>query len=395
MMAAAATHSNKRNKRGVIVLAAGGTGGHVFPAIAVGETLHAQGFTPYFITDKRGQNLLTKHHRRFNNAHRHRQLTIGAASPFVGNPLMRLVRLITLGMGFLVALIAVIKHRPHATIGFGGYPAVAPVVASYLCRVPIILHEQNAHAGRANQFLSRFATSIALSWPRHGVTSTNQKYKVVGTPVRNAFFAISKTPYTPPSTTSPIRLLVVGGSLGASIFATLIPSAMEKLPNDLRRRVTLTQQVRGEEINQTTHHYKTLGIPARITPFITDMAKAMGEAHLVICRAGASSIAELAAAGRPAILVPYPHALDDHQTSNANMITRHNGGWLLPEAGLTPDLLAKRLTEVLTKPAVLAKAAKSIQQLGRVHAAKSIAELAIASGMDMQKPQPKPIGGKA
>ena len=385
-----ATAQTPTNKQGVILLAAGGTGGHVFPAIAVGEYLHSQGFTPYFITDKRGQKLLTQHS---NLNHRLNYLTISAASPFVGNPLMRLLRLITLGIGFVVALMAVIRHRPHASIGFGGYPAVAPVVASYLCRVPIVLHEQNAHSGRANQFLSRFANAIALSWPRQGVNAKNQKYKVVGTPVRAEFFAIGKTTYTPPSTTSPIRLLVVGGSLGASIFAKLIPSAMEQLPAALRRRVTLTQQTRAEETNQTTRHYKALGIPARITPFITDMASAMGEAHLVICRAGASSIAELAAAGRPAILVPYPHALDDHQTMNAKMIASHNGGWLLPEAGLTPDLLAQRLTEVLTTPATLAKAAKSIQQLGRGHAAKSIAEVAIARGVNINNPQA--MGGKA
>ena len=357
--------------RRVIMLAAGGTGGHIFPALAVGEYLQDAGWRAVFITDRRGKHMIPKHFTA---------ITIAAASPFAENWWQRMARLSRLGFGLLAALIAIIMRRPKAIIGFGGYAAVPPLVAARGLGVPIVIHEQNASMGRANRFLVRFAKKCATSWQHtKGYAQNNHVPTIVtGTPVRAAFHRLGVDGYQPPNDEGIVRLLIIGGSLGASVFGDTVPEAISRLPAALKARLHIVHQVRTEQIAAVEERYKQNGISAKITPFIADMAHEMAEAHLVICRAGASSVAELAAAGRPALLVPYPDAMDDHQTANAKGIHDIGGGWLIPEAEMSAGSLAGKIAALVADPARLTIAATNVLQLAKPQAAADLAEHVLA-----------------
>ena len=352
-----------------IMLAAGGTGGHVFPAVAVAEQLRHAGYQPVFITDKRGKAMIPSD---FSTT------SILAASPYGSAFSTRLKGLTKLAIGTLQTMVMMAVTRPRAVIGFGGYPAVAPVIVGHIMGKPTMLHEQNAFFGRANHFLAQYAKRIALSWhnTRNIPNAMMAKTHVAGMPVRHAFEVIPD--YTPPADEGDINLLIVGGSLGAAIFGKTVPEAISRLPADLRQRLNITQQVRQEQIENVTQKYKAAGIRCSIAPFIDDMAAAMAEAHLVIGRAGASSVAELAAAGRPALLVPYPHAMDDHQTANAEAAVAVKGGWLIPEQEMSAGSLAGKIATLITSPAVLKDTAHHIRALNKTNAAKAIADHVLA-----------------
>ena len=353
--------------RRVIMLAAGGTGGHIFPALAVGEYLQDAGWRAVFITDRRGKHMIPKHFSA---------ITIAAASPFAENWWQRISRLSRLGCGLVAALGAIIMRRPKAIIGFGGYAAVPPLMAARGLGVPIVIHEQNASMGRANRFLVRFAKKCATSWQHtKGYAQNNHVPTIVtGTPVRAAFHRLGMDGYQPPNDEGMVRLLIIGGSLGASVFGDTVPEAISRLPAPLKTRLHIVHQVRSEQIAAVEARYKQNGISAKITPFIADMAHEMAEAHLVICRAGASSVAELAAAGRPALLVPYPDAMDDHQTANAKGIHDIGGGWLIPEAEMSAGSLAGKIAALVADPARLTIAATNVLQLAKPQAAADLAE---------------------
>ena len=348
-----------------ILIAAGGTGGHVFPAVAVAEKLRDAGYTPVFITDQRGKAMIP---------HDFTAMSILAASPYGDKFTTRLKGIAKLGFGTLQTMAMMLFTRPRAVIGFGGYPAVAPVIVGHFMGKPSMLHEQNAFFGRANHFLAKYTKRIALSWgeTRNIPSSAQSKTKVTGMPVRDAFDHIKD--FTTPSADDDINLLIVGGSLGAAVFGETVPEAISRLPLELRQRLIVTHQVRQEQIAAVTSKYEKAGIRHTIAPFITDMAEAMADAHLVIGRAGASSVAELAAAGRPAILVPYPHAMDDHQTANAEAAVEVKGGWLIPEQEMSAGSLAGRIATLIASPETLAETASNIRALNRTKAAKSIAE---------------------
>ena len=357
--------------RRVIMLAAGGTGGHIFPALAVGEYLQDAGWRAVFITDRRGKHMIPKHFSA---------ITIAAASPFAENWWQRGVRLARLGFGLFAALIAIIIRRPQAIIGFGGYAAVPPLVAARGLGVPIVIHEQNASMGRANRFLARFAKKCATSWQHtEGYEQNNHIPTIVtGTPVRAAFHRLGVDGYQPPDAEGMVRLLIIGGSLGASVFGDTVPEAISRLPTALKARLHIVHQVRAEQIATVEKRYNQNGINAKITPFIADMAHEMARSHLVICRAGASSVAELAAAGRPALLVPYPDAMDDHQTANAKGIHDIGGGWLIPEAEMSAGSLAGKIAALVADPARLTIAATNVLQLAKPQAAEHLAEQVLA-----------------
>lgn len=354
--------------RPVVILAAGGTGGHIFPALSVGEVLIEAGWRPVFITDARGRHMIPDGYSC---------VTISAASPFASSLWLRVWRLMRLGLGLIMSALTILIRRPKAVIGFGGYPAVAPVLAARGFRLPVMLHEQNASMGRANRFLAKRAKMLATSWPvTKGIDNEKTaKIVVTGTPVRAAFHQIGQEGYNPPQENGPVRLLIVGGSLGASIFGDTVPEAISRLPEDLKKRLKLVHQVRAEQTEAVRERYQKNDIDAVITTFITDMAKEMRQAHLVICRAGASSVAELAAAGRPALLVPYPNAMDDHQTANAQVIHDIGGGWLTPEAEMSAGSLAGKIATLTSDPARLTIAATNALQLAKPEAAHELAEL--------------------
>ncbi len=358
----------------LIMLAAGGTGGHIFPAAALAEALFDAQIGVHLMTDKRGQafgiggqTIVT--HR------------INAASPF-GRKLGlfgKLRTIVQLGIGTLQAFYVLWRERPDVVVGFGGYAAAPTVFAAWLFRIPVVIHEQNAILGRTNRMFSRFAKFIATSFPATEGLDLNQFRKTVftGNPVRADVARIADMGYPPKSSDGKIRLLITGGSQGANIFSYVIPKAVEILPQCLREALQISQQCRAEDLAEVTEIYKRLKISADVQTFFTDVPRRLAESHLVIMRAGASTVAELTAAGRPSILVPYAQALDNHQTINARALADKNATWLMPQDAFKPDALAARLESYLTLPDTLVATAKAARELGVRDAAKRLMRLVV------------------
>jgi UDP-N-acetylglucosamine--N-acetylmuramyl-(pentapeptide) pyrophosphoryl-undecaprenol N-acetylglucosamine transferase len=277
------------------------------------------------------------------------------------------------------------RIRPAAVVAFGGYPAVPPVLASRLLRErpPVILHEQNAVLGRANRFLARHANMLALSFAATSRVPRKMRSTVTGNPVRPAVTALMDTGYEPPRGPrhdgsipgGSIRLLILGGSLGARVFSEIVPWALARLPERIRLRLMVTQQCRAEDLESVRGTYAASAISAELAPFFEDVAERLRDAHLVIARAGASTVAELAVAGRPSILVPLPGAIDDHQSANATALGEAGGGWVIPQRDFTVIALSERLAKLLTDPAALAQAAMYARLMARPGAADALANL--------------------
>jgi UDP-N-acetylglucosamine--N-acetylmuramyl-(pentapeptide) pyrophosphoryl-undecaprenol N-acetylglucosamine transferase len=259
-------------------------------------------------------------------------------------------------------------------VGFGGYPSFPPLAAALILRIPFMMHEQNAHVGRVTRWLARFARTITSTFPtmkglRQGDVS---KVVVTGNPIRANITALRKIPYKSPDKT--IHLFVVGGSQGARVFSTILPQAICLLPEALRKRLTITQQCRPEFEEETTSLYKKGSVKVTLAPFFQDIATEYKKAHLIICRAGASTVTELAVAGRPALFIPLPTAMDDHQTYNAQSIVNQKAGWYMSEQGLTPQSLAYTLEKILKDPKGLEKTAQTLHDLGVTTADDALAD---------------------
>ena len=382
-----ATPTNQLVQKPLIALAAGGTGGHVFPALAVAEALQRGGFDTLMLTDRRGARLMPA------SGH----ITLPAGSPFQRGLLRRIRAIGALAAGTIAALAIMIRRRPRVMIGFGGYPAFAPLLAARLLGTPSLLHEQNAFLGRANRLLARWTGNLAISWNGTANVPPAVTARTLGMPVRAAFFdspalsdkalsdraiadgAISDRAISDRAGNR-LALTVVGGSLGAGIFADIVPDAISRLDAPLRRRLTVTQQCRAEQQTALRARYADMDVSADIRSFFDDMPVILANSHLVISRAGASSVAELAAAGRPALLVPFAGAMDDHQTMNANQLASVGGGHCLAETDLTADKLAAHLSAMLQDPARLATMGKAARSLAAASAAADIADWAIELG---------------
>jgi UDP-N-acetylglucosamine--N-acetylmuramyl-(pentapeptide) pyrophosphoryl-undecaprenol N-acetylglucosamine transferase len=260
-------------------------------------------------------------------------------------------------------------------VAFGGYPAVPPVLAarSLRHRPVILLHEQNAVLGRANRMLARVSDRLLLNFPNTSKIPGGVATAVLGNPVRPAIAALAGQGYAPPE--EKIELLCLGGSLGAKIFGSLIPAALALLPAALRARIKLTQQCRAEELPAAQAKLRDAGIAAELSPFFDNVAALLARTHLVIARAGASTVAELAVAGRPAILIPLPHAIDDHQRANADALVAAGGGWRLDQDGLTPQILAEKIATLLNRTDLLTAAAAASKRYGRPDAAALLADM--------------------
>ena len=372
-----ATPTNQLVQKPLIALAAGGTGGHVFPALAVAEALQRDGFDTLMLTDRRGARLMPA------SGH----ITLPAGSPFQRGLLRRMRAIGALAAGTIAALAIMIRRRPRVMIGFGGYPAFAPLLAARLLGTPSLLHEQNAFLGRANRLLARWTGNLAISWNGTANVPPAVTARTLGMPVRAAFFdspALSDKALSDKAVSdradNRLALTVVGGSLGAGIFADIVPDAISRLDAPLRRRLTVTQQCRAEQQTALRARYADMDVSADIRPFFDDMPVILANSHLVISRAGASSVAELAAAGRPALLVPFAGAMDDHQTMNANQLASVGGGQCLAETDLTADKLAAHLSAMLQDPARLATMGKAARSLAAASAAADIADWAIELG---------------
>jgi UDP-N-acetylglucosamine--N-acetylmuramyl-(pentapeptide) pyrophosphoryl-undecaprenol N-acetylglucosamine transferase len=356
-----------------IVIAAGGTGGHFYPAEALAAELLARGERVVLITDARSGGLASS---VFNRAEKHVVSGEGLAGRGAKRALLGAVQL---AKGVVEARAIIKKLKPHAVVAFGGYPSVPPVLAAAslfgAARPRVILHEQNAVLGRANRFLARFATLLALNFATTSRVPLGGKTRIVGNPVRPAIAELHGHGYTPPGET--IELFVLGGSLGAKIFSTLIPEALARLPEALRARINLVQQVRADDVEMARAILKLAGIKAELSPFFTNVFVHLARAHLVIARAGASTVAEIAAVGRPALFIPLPTAIDDHQRENALALVAAGGAWSLDQNGLTPDILAEKIEKLLNDPETLAIAAGHAATLGRIDAAQTLANLVL------------------
>lgn len=355
-----------------ILLAAGGTGGHMFPAEALARALLARGLNVDLATDARGGGFGD----RLPQVRVHRIASGGVAGK---GPIARLRNLLRLGWGVVQSRRLLRRLDPAVVVGFGGYPSVPPVWAAQQGEVPTVLHEQNAVMGRANRFLARRAARLALSFDdvQFADRVGPERRTVTGNPVRSEISAIADAPYAAPRAGETVRLFVMGGSLGARVFGKAVPDAIALLHQDLRRRLTIAQQARPEDMTDVGEAYRALDLAVELRPFFEDVPQRLRQAHLLIARAGASTLAELTAAGRPAVLVPLPNSIDDHQMANARALETARGGWLLPENLLSPAALAKILEAALADPVRLEQAAAAAKSLGKRDAADRLADLVI------------------
>lgn len=344
-----------------IILAAGGTGGHIFPALAVGEVFAKAGHQVTLFTDKRGAPMVEG---------KISYKVIHAASPFKKGLFAKVLGLTSLSIGVLQSLISLILARPHTVIGFGGYPSFPPLLASNMLRVPVILHEQNAVMGRANQWLSKFATIVALSFDQTKGASHLGKSITTGMPVRDAFYQVSDY-----QARASCHLTIIGGSLGAQIFATIIPDALALLSAEARSTISVTHQARDEHISVLKQRYQEMGIRADVARFYHDIAGLYEDSDIIISRAGASSVAEISASGRASILIPFAGALDDHQTGNALRLVEADGALMLSEAEADAPSLARYLTMLIDDKAKIVAMAHHAKSLAHRSAADAIAGL--------------------
>lgn len=359
-----------------IIIAAGGTGGHLFPAEALAAELLRRGERIALMTDARSAAYDSA---AFANAERF-VLSGGGLS---GRGIRRATRgAMQLMAGTMQARRHLAMLMPSAVVGFGGYASFPPLAAARLMgasrRPAIVLHEQNAVLGRANRLMARAADLLALSFEGTANVPAGARTAVVGNPVRPALAALAGQPYPAPPHGGALRLLVTGGSQGARVFADVVPPAVAALPEAIRARLLVTQQCRAEDLARTETAYRAAGVVANLAPFFPDIAGRLATAHLVVARAGASTVAELECAGRPSILVPLPSAIDDHQNANARALAEADAAWVYPQPSFTPAALTERLAALFSVPERLVAAAAAASALARPLAARDLADQVLA-----------------
>jgi UDP-N-acetylglucosamine--N-acetylmuramyl-(pentapeptide) pyrophosphoryl-undecaprenol N-acetylglucosamine transferase len=351
----------------LVLIAAGGTGGHFFPAEALAAELLARGCRVALMTDARSGGEASAVFAKGE-----RFVIRGAG--IAGRGVVKAARAaLALAAGVVQARAILARLRPDAIVAFGGYPSVAPVLAARLVgrQGRVVLHEQNAVLGRANRALCRFARTLALSFTATSAIPAGTATRLTGNPVRRSIAALTGTP----PAGGPPALLVLGGSLGARVFSDVVPDAVGLLPPALAARLRLTQQCRAEDLGRVAARYAAIGIAAELAPFFGDVAARLAAATLVIARAGASTVAELTVIGRPAILVPLPSAIDDHQTANAQALAMIGGAVVIAQPDFTPATLAAELEAWLGAPSRLSTAACATAGLGVPDAAARLADL--------------------
>lgn len=353
----------------LVILASGGTGGHLFPAEALASALLKRGCRVALITDRRGQAFT----ERVPGVALHR-IPAGRLGAGLFQKAMGIAEMV---LGTLVAGRLLRALKPSIAVGFGGYPSLPTMLAATRQHVATLLHEQNALLGRANRFLAPRVSRIATSFPAVQGLKPADTARVVltGNPVRPEVAQQRATLYAAPQST--LSLLVTGGSQGARILSAVIPDALALLSPELKTRIKLMQQTRPEDLEEVRAAHRRHGIDAEVASFFHDLPERLARAHLVIARAGASTIAELCVVGRPAILVPYARAADDHQSFNARALSDAGAAWVMPEGGFTKEALAARLTALLAAPDALVAAAAAARNLGRPDAAERLADLVI------------------
>jgi UDP-N-acetylglucosamine--N-acetylmuramyl-(pentapeptide) pyrophosphoryl-undecaprenol N-acetylglucosamine transferase len=352
----------------LILLAAGGTGGHLFPAEALASVLVSRGYRVDLVTDHRVSAYLG----RFPAGDVH---VVPADTLRGGNPLRLLLTFFRLGIGTLRSIFLLLKLKPEAVVGFGGYPTLPPMIAAKLLFIPTVIHDANAVMGRANRLIAKFASVIATGYPRVAGEPLEHKATHTGNPIRPAVAAAAAMEYPPLTEASPLKLVIFGGSQGARVMSEVVPGGVAMLDEQLRSRLDIVQQCREEDLPEVQGVYLAHGIKAELAPFFPDLPARIAAAHLVIGRSGASTVSELAAIGRPSILVPLPGALDQDQLANATSLASTGGALLIRQQEFTATRLAAELTSLVSDPATLPAMAKAAKAEGRTDAAERLADL--------------------
>lgn len=354
----------------LVLLAAGGTGGHLFPAEALAAVLTARGCMVDLATDERAA--------RYATSFPARQLHVLPADTVRGRSPVALAKAgLTLASGLISGLALMRRLKPAVVVGFGGYPSLPPLLAASLMGIPTLIHEANGVMGRANRLLARRVTAIATGFP--GLTKTDPvlatKAVWTGNPLRPAAIAAAAEPYDEPAADGPLKVLVFGGSQGARVMSDVVPDALAHLPRAIRARLQLTQQTRAEDMARVRDVYGDLHLKAELAPFFDDLPARMAHAHLVISRSGAGTVAELAAIGRPSILVPLPHALDQDQAANARSLAEIGAALVLRQLEFTPERLSEELTRLAADPQTLTQMAARARSAGVLDAAERLGDL--------------------
>jgi UDP-N-acetylglucosamine--N-acetylmuramyl-(pentapeptide) pyrophosphoryl-undecaprenol N-acetylglucosamine transferase len=361
--------------RGPIVIAAGGTGGHLFPGQALAQELRRRGRRIVLMTDERVQRF----DRLFPEADIY---AVPSATPS-GKGLTGLLRAAPSILAGIARSFAILQRvKPAALIGFGGYPTLPPVVAAILRGVPTCVHEQNAVLGRVNRLVGPHVEAIASTFDKPKFLKARDAGKLVltGNPVRDAVIAWAGAPYDAPQPGGDIRLLVFGGSQGARVMSDVVPVALSRLPEGMRRRLRVVQQARPEDIERVGRIYREAGIDAELNSFFDDMPERIAACHLVVGRSGASTVSELAVIGRPSILVPLPHSLDNDQKANAEKLAGAGAGWMIEQKDFTEDAFAQRIEQLFADPSRLEAAAAAAKDQGQPDAVRDLADLVEALG---------------
>ncbi len=356
-----------------VMLAAGGTGGHLFPAFALAEELGRRGVAVDLITDMRGD--------RYGSGFPARAVyQVPAATLASRSPIAAAKTALALARGTKAAYSIIGKVKPSVVIGFGGYPSYPPLAAARLRGVPTAIHEQNAVLGRANRMLAKRVTKIATSFERTKYLdgALNAKAVFTGNPVRQAVVEAAQRPFDVFKDDAPVNILVFGGSQGARFFADTVPAALAAVAPQLKARLRVVQQARDEDMERVKSAFAQSGITADVAPFFKDLPRRMAAAHLVIGRAGASTVAELTVIGRPSLLVPLPHALDNDQLNNARRLAESGGGWCIEQKDLSVERLTSEIERATAAPQVLAAAAEAAKKAGKPDAVSRLADFVLA-----------------
>ena len=355
----------------LVLLAAGGTGGHLFPAEALAVALKRRGAIVDLATDERAT--------RYGSAFPARTTHVIPSATIRGrDPLSLLKTGGVLAIGVAKAMLLLGRIRPVAVVGFGGYPTLPPLLAASFRRIPTVIHDANAVMGRANRMLSSRVTAIATSFA--GMTldaALATKATTTGNPVRPMVTAAAAQPYPAREAAGPFNLLVTGGSQGARVMADIVPPAVEAMAPELRARLNIVQQARGEDEQRVAAAYARLGVKSEVAPFFSDLPARIAAAHLIVSRSGASTVAELAAIGRPSILVSLPHALDQDQLANANVLAGSGGAIVLRQEDFTPERLAREIAALAADPGTLSAMAAGAKSAGVLDAADRLADLVL------------------
>lgn len=366
------------------MICAGGTGGHMFPALALAHDLAVRDCRVVFVTDKRGAKFLPD-----NGEFIHHVISAGTLP---GGLIGKIKGVYGLALGYLQSQRLIRKYMPKIVVGFGGYPSLPPMVVAQQKHIPTVIHEANAVLGKANAYLAPKADRIALSLPDLSSLEEADAVRaiVTGNPVRGDIAALYAEPYSVSEADKPFHIAVMGGSLGAKVMAKIVPDALASLPKDLKARLHIVQQCHVEDISTVHTIYQGAGIQADIRPFIDNVPEVLKHSHLVIARSGASTVAEVCIAGVPAIYVPYPHHADMQQKVNGDVVAAKGGAWVMEEKDFTASALTARIESLMRSPESLFKAAEGARECAKPDAARKLGNLVVALIKGWDKDASKP-----